>query len=387
MTLTIEQVRETRFRMARRNGYDPADVDTFVDKVETTLVVLSEENATMKQQVDTLSASGAGDAREAVALRDAEIERLKRDLLTARSGQSGDTVALQRQLDELRSQAQATQADLSRQLRVKDEDLGRKQNEIASLHHSLASGGGNTAHLEGEIRSRDEQLEQLRAQVEQLRGDLGSRDAQLQRVNVELNQLKLAPPSSFPVGSVGGGSQEIIVRAASDASPAVTRLLQMATEQAEQLVTEARNEADRTTSEATTYADRVTSEAKAVAERTTREARDLAQRIEGEARSKAERTTSDAADRAAEVDKHTVARRQELFSTLEQERNELAGRVDHLRDFEKRFRDSFTSHLERQISALRDNKMMPADTPDLLKEGIRGSSATPRLDALLSNDR
>ena len=56
MTLTIEQVRDTRFHLARRNGYDPQDVDTFVDKVETTLVTLAEENATLQQQVATLEA-------------------------------------------------------------------------------------------------------------------------------------------------------------------------------------------------------------------------------------------------------------------------------------------------------------------------------------------
>ena len=40
MTLTIEQVRDTRFHLARRNGYDPADVDTFVDKVDLAKEVL-----------------------------------------------------------------------------------------------------------------------------------------------------------------------------------------------------------------------------------------------------------------------------------------------------------------------------------------------------------
>ena len=29
MTLTLEQVRQTRFHLARRNGYEPVDVDNF----------------------------------------------------------------------------------------------------------------------------------------------------------------------------------------------------------------------------------------------------------------------------------------------------------------------------------------------------------------------
>ena len=43
MTLTLEQVRQTRFHLARRNGYEPVDVDNFVDKVEVTLAQLSAE--------------------------------------------------------------------------------------------------------------------------------------------------------------------------------------------------------------------------------------------------------------------------------------------------------------------------------------------------------
>ena len=44
MTLSLEQVRQTRFHLARRNGYEPMDVDNFVDKVEVTLQQLGEEN-------------------------------------------------------------------------------------------------------------------------------------------------------------------------------------------------------------------------------------------------------------------------------------------------------------------------------------------------------
>ena len=90
-----------------------------------------------------------------------------------------------------------------------------------------------------------------------------------------------------------------------------------------------------------------------------------------------------AADRAAQVDKDAAARREELFTTLESERDELASRVDHLRDFEGRFRSTFTSNLQSHIDALTNNLIQPDDEPDLLKENMRGTSSTPRLDALL----
>ena len=60
MTLSLEQVRQTRFHLARRNGYEPMDVDNFVDKVEVTLQQLGEENETLKQQLDALTAFEMG---------------------------------------------------------------------------------------------------------------------------------------------------------------------------------------------------------------------------------------------------------------------------------------------------------------------------------------
>lgn len=96
--------------------------------------------------------------------------------------------------------------------------------------------------------------------------------------------------------------------------------------------------------------------------------------------------TNEATARAEQVDVDAVARRAELFSTLESERDELATRVDNLRSFEGRFRETFLDNLERQAEALRSGKFAPEDEPDLLRDGVRGTSATPRLDALLNRE-
>ena len=65
---------------------------------------------------------------------------------------------------------------------------------------------------------------------------------------------------------------------------------------------------------------------------------------------------------------------------------ELVGRVDHLRDFEARFRESFTGGLQRQLDALREGRFQPDDLPELAHDTHRGASATPRLDALLGRE-
>ena len=263
MTLTIEQVRDTRFHLARRNGYDPADVDTFVDRVETTLVQLAEENATLRQQVAALkSGEGAGgDDSEAMAAKDAEIERLKSEL-EARS----------RELEEVRSAAatgdneevvnglRAELDEKSRLLAERDDELSRKNQEITSLNESLAGGGDEAEHLRGEIAGRDNELNALREQLGGKDGELGDLRAQLASKDDELNGLRgevenlRAQATAGAVGVAGvaasANREEIVVRSAAEASPAVTRLLQMATEQAESLVVEAKAEAERLTSDA-----------------------------------------------------------------------------------------------------------------------------------------
>ena len=54
MTLTLDDVRNKRFRMARKSGYEVLEVDEFVDEVEESFAQLIEENQNLKKQVDSL---------------------------------------------------------------------------------------------------------------------------------------------------------------------------------------------------------------------------------------------------------------------------------------------------------------------------------------------
>jgi DivIVA domain-containing protein len=54
MTLTLDDVRNKRFRMARKSGYEVLEVDEFVDEVEATFEQLFEENQNLKKQVESL---------------------------------------------------------------------------------------------------------------------------------------------------------------------------------------------------------------------------------------------------------------------------------------------------------------------------------------------
>lgn len=57
MTLTLDDVRNKRFRMARKSGYEVLEVDEFVDEVEESFAQLLEENQNLKKQVESLKAA------------------------------------------------------------------------------------------------------------------------------------------------------------------------------------------------------------------------------------------------------------------------------------------------------------------------------------------
>lgn len=57
MTLSLDDVRNKRFRMTRRSGYEVIEVDEFVDQVEVSFEQLAEENQNLKKQLEALQAT------------------------------------------------------------------------------------------------------------------------------------------------------------------------------------------------------------------------------------------------------------------------------------------------------------------------------------------
>ena len=400
MTLTLEQVRQTRFHLARRNGYEPVDVDNFVDKVEATLSQLTEENETLRQQVDSLSSAepsglyvpGSDNAadpekdalREELANAQATVGELRAQL----EGRAGDAEGLQGEADEHRAAAEQAGAEaqhLRGELDARNAELESLKAELAQVRNDMAAAdqsgqverlNAELDGLRGEIASRDEALNAAQDELGGLRG-------QLEQAHAQLQQAQQAPA---PVAAPTGAVENIVVTAAPEASSAVTKLLQMATEQAERLVGDAQVEANRLVTEARQNAEQTIHEANRKAHEAVTDARTRADRIESEARVNAEKLTTDAQQRAEAVNGEAAARRTELFAALEQERDDLRGRVDHLRSFEGSFRENLTKYLQSQIEGLQNASFEPGDLPSILSEP-GNTSATPRLDALLNEDR
>ncbi|HEY5822262.1 MAG TPA: DivIVA domain-containing protein [Propionibacteriaceae bacterium] len=67
MSLSLDDVRNKRFRMARKSGYEVLEVDEFVDEVEETFAQLIEENQNLKKQVEALKAAPATSTQTAPA--------------------------------------------------------------------------------------------------------------------------------------------------------------------------------------------------------------------------------------------------------------------------------------------------------------------------------
>ena len=65
MTLSLDDVRNKRFRMARKSGYEVLEVDEFVDEVEESFAQLIEENQNLKKQVESLKSSSPAPAAAA----------------------------------------------------------------------------------------------------------------------------------------------------------------------------------------------------------------------------------------------------------------------------------------------------------------------------------
>ena len=54
MTLSLDDVRNKRFRLARKSGYEVAEVDDFLDQLQESFAQLIEENENLKKQIDAL---------------------------------------------------------------------------------------------------------------------------------------------------------------------------------------------------------------------------------------------------------------------------------------------------------------------------------------------
>lgn len=198
-----------------------------------------------------------------------------------------------------------------------------------------------------------------------LRAEIASLKAELEAArNQQSSDAQPAPDGE----QAAAGPERVVVTSSAEASPAVTRLVQLATEQAESVVQEADAEARRKLDEANRQVHELTVDAQTRADHLESEARINADQLAAEAKANSDQVNADA-----------LARRHQLFDVLEAEQQELQGKVGELRGFEADYRSTLVAHFQSHIDQLSQEHLEPAGDP-----GEARASATPRLDALLA---
>ena len=127
--------------------------------------------------------------------------------------------------------------------------------------------------------------------------------------------------------------EEIKVTTAAEASSAATRLLELATRNADEVVAEAREDAERILTEARTEAEK----------------------LESETKSRTDKLEQDARTRAQNLDSETENRRREVLGEIEREKGRLDGEIENLRSFEREYRSRLKSYFTQQLAALDGN--------------------------------
>ncbi len=158
--------------------------------------------------------------------------------------------------------------------------------------------------------------------------------------------------------------QEIKVATVSEASSAAARLLEIATQNADQLVGEARAEADQILADARTNAER----------------------LEHESKTKSDQLEADARTRSQMLDSETAERRTQLFGDLEKEQGRLNTEVENLRAFEREYRSRLKSYFSQQLAALETNESSSTGSNAAASLEGSGDPAPKRLRALLGEE-
>jgi DivIVA domain-containing protein len=152
--------------------------------------------------------------------------------------------------------------------------------------------------------------------------------------------------------------EQIKVTTAAEASSAATRLLELATRNADEVVKEAREEADQILGDA----------------------RSKAERLESDTKTKTDRLEQDARTRSQMLDSETEAKRREMFGDLEKEKVRLDQEVENLRSFEREYRSRLKNYFTQQLQAL-DGNGAGGELP-----GSDGNQSPKRLKSILGED-
>jgi DivIVA domain-containing protein len=176
MTLTLDDVRNKRFRMARKSGYEVLEVDEFVDEVEESFAQLLEENQNLKKQVQALKAAPpvAGPPSRTIAPPPTVQAPAPRQPAPPPAPMSGPIVV---------TTGKEASAAVVRLVEMSTEQAERLVREASDDANRIREEANRTAHqLTTDARTRAERVEsEARVNAERLQADAHSRAEKLDR--------------------------------------------------------------------------------------------------------------------------------------------------------------------------------------------------------------
>ena len=177
MTLSLDDVRNKRFRMARKSGYEVLEVDEFVDEVEETFAQLFEENQNLKKQVESLKSAPPAPAAATPPSVPAQQPRPAPAAAPPSSGPIVVTTGKDASTAVVRLVELSTE-QAERLVNEATEDANRIREEANRIAHQVTT----------DARTRAERVEsEARVNAERLQADAQSR---IQRIEKEIESRR-----------------------------------------------------------------------------------------------------------------------------------------------------------------------------------------------------
>jgi DivIVA domain-containing protein len=176
MTLTLDDVRNKRFQMARKSGYDILEVDEFVDEVEESFAQLLEDNQNLKKQIEALKSAPPAPTRTPAPVAQAPTPQppVPQQPAAVQPSASGPIVV---------TTGKEASAAVVRLVELSTEQAERLVEEATADANRIREEANRTAHqLTTDARTRAARVEsEARVSAERFNADAHSRAEKLDR--------------------------------------------------------------------------------------------------------------------------------------------------------------------------------------------------------------
>jgi DivIVA domain-containing protein len=174
MTLTLDDLRNKRFRPARESGYEVLEVDEFVDGVGESFAQLLEDNQNLKKQIEALKSAPPARTSAPVAQAPTVQPPVARQPDPVQPSASGTIVV---------TTGKEASAAVVRLVEMSTEQAERLVEETTADANRIREDANRTAHqLTTDARTRAARVEsEARVNAERLNADAHSRAEKLDR--------------------------------------------------------------------------------------------------------------------------------------------------------------------------------------------------------------